>query len=301
VSSRSAAEAIEPIGSASVVLPVLNAATTLGDQLAALSKQDWTGEYEVIVADNGSTDRSGRVVAEWVDRLPKLRVVDASDRRGANHARNVGGRAADGALILVCDADDVVEPGWISAMVRAAEHADVLGGAFEETSLNDSVSSAWRPSHSTTRLPTTVNEFLPFAVSANCAVRTDVFRALGGWSEDYMYGGDDVEFSWRAQLHGYRLAFVPDAIVRYRYRSGLRALFHQFSAYGMAESHLYRDFRGAGAKRRTPTAMAKRYAWLVAHVPDLARSSATRGRWVRAAAFNWGRLRGSVKYRTLYL
>jgi len=301
MSVRSPVDPAPSIRSVSVVIPVLNAAGTLGEQLGALSAQVFDGEYEVIVADNGSTDTSGRIVARWVDRLPKLRVVDASDRRGANHARNVGGRASDGELILVCDADDVVDTGWISAMVRAADQADVLGGAFEEATLNDEVSSSWRPTHSTTRLPTTLNGFLPFAVSANCGVRAQVFRALGGWSEDYMYGGDDVEFSWRAQIRGYRLAFVPDAIVRYRYRSGLGALFRQFSAYGMAESHLYRDFRDAGAMRRTPAATAKRYGWLVAHVPDVARSSSTRGRWVRAAAFNWGRLRGSLKYRTLYL
>ncbi|HET9225168.1 MAG TPA: glycosyltransferase, partial [Thermoanaerobaculia bacterium] len=42
----------------SVVIPCLNAEATLGDQLEALAGQGWSGEWEVIVADNGSTDGS---------------------------------------------------------------------------------------------------------------------------------------------------------------------------------------------------------------------------------------------------
>ena len=289
------------VRSVSVVIPVLNAAATLGDQLDALARQDWTGDWEVVLADNGSTDGTRDVAVRYASMLPRLRVVDASDRRGANHARNVGAAAAEGELVLVCDADDVVEPGWIGAMVCAAECADVLGGAFEEDSLNDPVSRSWRGSPAPgARLPTTLGGFLPFAVSANCGIRTSVLRALGGWNEEYPYGGDDVELSWRAQLQGYRLSYVPEAVVRYRFRSDLRGLARQLFAYGMAESHLYRDFRPYGARRRTLRAIAKRWGWLVVHLPDLA-SARRRWRWVRAAAFNWGRIRGSLKYRTFYL
>src|SRR3712207_4277359 len=80
----------------SVVIPCLNAASTIAVQLAALSRQSWPGEWEVIVADNGSTDRSRRIAESYGDRLPGLRVVDASDRRGQAHARNLGAAAATG-------------------------------------------------------------------------------------------------------------------------------------------------------------------------------------------------------------
>jgi glycosyltransferase involved in cell wall biosynthesis len=290
-----------PIRSVSVVIPVLNAAETLGEQLEALARQDFGGEWELVISDNGSTDESRRIVNEWADALPHLRVVDASDRRGEGHARNVGARAARGELVLVCDADDVVEPSWIAAMVRAAETADVLGGGFDESSLNDPVSRSWRRPHPDDGLPTAVNRFLPYAVSANCGVRSSVLRELGGWNEKYVWGGEDVELSWRAQVRGYRIAYVPDAVVRYRYRTGLRALARQFYHYGIAETRLYRDFRRFGARRRRPLSAAKWWAWLVVHLPDLARSPERKGKWVRSAAFHWGQLRGSIKYRTLYL
>src|SRR5579875_3680549 len=61
----------------SVIIPVRNAAKTLGETLGGLARQDYRGQWEVIVADNGSSDRPGEVVSEWYGRLPGLRLVHA--------------------------------------------------------------------------------------------------------------------------------------------------------------------------------------------------------------------------------
>jgi len=96
----------------SVVVPVRQGARTLGEQLEALSRQTYSGEWELIICDNGSTDGTrGRALA-WQGALP-LRIVDASAKKGVAHARNVGIEATRGAYVLICDADDVVDPaGW---------------------------------------------------------------------------------------------------------------------------------------------------------------------------------------------
>ena len=80
----------------SVIVPVLNAVPTLGQQLEALSRQAYDGTWEVVVADNGSTDGSPELAAAWQDKLPALRVIDASDRRGAGATRNAAARVARG-------------------------------------------------------------------------------------------------------------------------------------------------------------------------------------------------------------
>src|SRR3954466_4740554 len=100
----------------SVVIPCLNAASTLGVQLAALTHQSWPGGWEVIVADNGSTDGSREIVEGYRDPLPGLGVGDAGGRRGQAHARNLGATAATGDALLFCDADDEVAPGWMEAL-----------------------------------------------------------------------------------------------------------------------------------------------------------------------------------------
>src|SRR5436309_9736329 len=99
-----------------VAIPMRNAAATIAEQLEALVDQDFTGEWEVVVADNGSTDDSRDIVRRFADRLPDLRVLDASQAVGAAHARNVALREARGDVFVVTDADDVVDRGWVTAM-----------------------------------------------------------------------------------------------------------------------------------------------------------------------------------------
>src|ERR1017187_2065077 len=53
----------------SVIIPCLNAAETLGEQLAAVEGQRWEGTWEVLVADNGSVDASVDMGRSYVDRL----------------------------------------------------------------------------------------------------------------------------------------------------------------------------------------------------------------------------------------
>ena len=77
----------------SVVIPTYNAAATLDATLAALAAQEDVAPFEVVIADNGSVDDSAEVARRWADRLPLLRVVDASRARGVAAARNDGIRA----------------------------------------------------------------------------------------------------------------------------------------------------------------------------------------------------------------
>ncbi len=68
----------------SVVIPVRNGAATLAEQLEALAQQEYDDEWEVVVADNGSSDATREVVNGFRD-LPQLRVVDASGGSGAGY------------------------------------------------------------------------------------------------------------------------------------------------------------------------------------------------------------------------
>ncbi|MGD2101042.1 MAG: glycosyltransferase family 2 protein [Acidimicrobiia bacterium] len=283
----------------SVVIPNLNGESTLGDQLDALASQTYGDDWEVVVADNGSTDRSVDIAREWGERHDRLRLVDASQRRGRNAARNQGASAAQGDLILFCDNDDVVSAEWLEAMVEALADHDLVGGWIEQESLNEDT-SGWRTPAPRDRLPVAIG-FLPFAPSGNCGIRTDVFERLGGWNEEYEGGGEDEELSFRAGLAGYKLGFAPDAVIHYRHRSDGGSLARQQYAFGREEAHLYRDFRQDGLRRSSTRTALTEWAWLVWHLPDLFRADDRRGNWIRKAATRWGRLVGSVKYRVFYL
>lgn len=269
----------------SVVVPMRDSEATIADQLEALANQDYKGDFEVVVADNGSTDGGPDIVRAFVARLPDLRLVDASARRGAAHARNVGTTAGRGDLILYTDADDVVAPGWVTAMVAAAGEAWLLAGVDTQPVSNGDGSEPVA-----SKAPQAA--FLPWARGGNMGVRREAFEAVGGWDEQRLRG-QDVDFSWRVQLAGYGLRRVPQAMAWYRRPEGLRALArHQF-AFGARAPSLYRDFEQYGARRRR-LLTARQLAWLGTRLPYLAMSGERRRRWVRTASGMVGRCWGTV-------
>lgn len=283
----------------SVVMPARDAATTLGGQLAALSRQRLADAWEVVVADNGSGDGTRHLVAEWTDRVPGLRLVEAAGRPGASHARNVGVGATSGEILAFCDADDVVDDRWLASLVRALEDAELATGPMSTSRLNPPRAVRWRPPVPTDRTPIS-HGFLPYAFGANLGIRRSAFEALGGFREDYPVG-EDVDLSWRAQLAGMRLAFEPDAVVHYRYRDGLRALARQYLAYGGIGPRLYRDFRQAGMPASTLRASVGPWLRLLLRLPGCVVDRDLRGDVLRRLAFRAGRVRGSVAARVVYL
>lgn len=282
----------------SVVIPARNAAATLGAQLAALSRQSSTRDFEVLVADNGSTDATAEVVACFSGLVPGLRLVDASARTGANAARNSGTRAARGEYILLCDADDEVDPGWVQALAAALDHADAVGGHLELAAINPDYIARWGGATVDAGITSPLG-FLARPVGANAGYRRTVWEELGGFDESYARGGTETEFYWRLQLAGHTLADVPEAVVHYRMRSSFRAVVRQMYIWGRQHPMLYRDFRAHGLRF---DARGSARAWLRL---GLLLWRTTKGPWhrlnfCRKLAYRVGRVVGSVQYRVVF-
>lgn len=282
--------------SISVIIPVRNGADTLAEQLDALADQTYTGEWEVVVADNGSTDGTPALAGRWANRLPGLSVVDASERPGSSFARNCGAHHAKGEFLAFCDADDVVAPEWLQSLASAAADFDAVTGRQDASSINSEAVQSWRPPRAA-GLPRA--RFLPFAPSCNLGVWAAVFRETGGFDEQYPQS-HDVEWSWRAQLASFTLGFAPGAVVHYRYRTSPRGVWRQAYLSGLDEARLYRDYRSKGLRRSPFTRTLRTWAWLLARVPYLV-DPARRGIWMRRAGEAWGRVAGSVRFRVLFL
>lgn len=270
----------------SVIVPVRNGMPWLDHQLRALAGQRCDEPWEVVVADNGSTDGSRTLVRDWADRCHAIRSVDASALRGAPAARNAGVRATKSELLAFCDADDVVQPGWIAACVEALVEADVTGGFFDFWSLNGYAPSGAVPA-ATRQLG-----FLPAGLTANLAVRRDAFDAVGGFAEE-LRAGEDIDLCWRLQLRGYRFMTAPKAVVAKRERADFAQMFVRAALYGRSGPILYRRHRSSGAQRNLRGA-AKSWMWLAMSVPRLVHPE-RRIEWARTAGMRLGRLLGSLR------
>src|SRR5262249_46645011 len=97
-------------------MPVYNAAAWIAEALDSARAQTHP-DAEIIVVDDGSPDGSFEIAATRATRIERL------DHGGANLARNRGLELATGAYVLFLDADDVLSPDLVAALVRALEAA----------------------------------------------------------------------------------------------------------------------------------------------------------------------------------
>lgn len=209
----------------SVIIPCYNAAQTIETQLNALSDQDWPEPWEIIIADNGSTDGSVSYIQQCQKKMPNLKLVDASARRGPAFAQNVGVHAATGDILLFCDADDEAGPGWAMAMGNALRKYDFVAGKIDTEKLNSSVAQKARVNTQRNGLqPYEYPPYLPHAQSASLGVKRWVYDAVGGFDEEFR-AIQDTDFCWKVQLRGTKLHFVSDALLFYRLRDSMVGIF----------------------------------------------------------------------------
>jgi glycosyltransferase involved in cell wall biosynthesis len=282
----------------SVVIPCLNGAADIPDQLRALAAQTWSGWWEVVVADNGSTDGSADVAMEFADRLPRVRVVDASQRRGGSYATNTGIRAAEGDAVCLLDADDVAAPGYLDAMAAALERHDLVAASYDSETLNDATAVYSRGTPQRDHLLNAYG-FLPYAGSGGLGCRREVFERIGGFDEQLLWLFD-VDFCWRAQGRGIPITFIPDAVVRIRFRGDRSAVYRQARNWASVEPLLYRRYRIAGMPRSSLRVAARGWARAVLRIAEL-RDPELDAHYLRLLGHRVGRLQGSVRQRVVFL
>lgn len=281
----------------SVVIAVLNGEELFAEQLESVASQQLDVPWELVVADNGSTDRTVEVAQGFADRVPHLVVVDAGERLGKQHALRRGVAASKGDLLAFVDHDDVCAPGWLAALVAAAADFDAVSGALELHALNDEAEITARPwVHIVDRLPKMLGG-IPFPHAGNWATWRDVWDAIDGPECDLPGWaiGDDRVTGCCLVREGKTLGFAPDAVVHYRLRPVGAATRHQMRLYGRADPVLVKRFRDVGIRSQPLSEVLSRYASIVprAFKAWLERDEA---HWARSElAYAVGRIEGSIR------
>jgi GT2 family glycosyltransferase len=280
----------------SVVTPCLNAADTIANQLEALARQQWNGSWEVIIADNGSTDRTHEIVETYSKRLPRLKLVEARARRGAAHARNAGVKAAAGAAVVFCDADDEVSAGWLGAMANALSRHDFVANRMTHAKVNSPWVAESLP-HPQERGVQRVAypPYLPHAGGSGIGIKRQVHELVGGFDES-LPCLEDTDYCFRVQLNGFPLEFVPDAVMHYRLREQPLAAFHQACLWAEYNVLLYKRYRRDMRISRPWRRHLSTWRALIRTGPRVLQPEA-RLPWVRTLGAQVGVLRGAIRHR----
>jgi glycosyltransferase involved in cell wall biosynthesis len=272
-----------------LISTVKNCAGAAEAFLASLAAQTRAPE-EVVIVDGGSSDGTAEAYGRG-ERVCVLVEPGANISRG----RNVALAAATHDVIAATDADCVLDPGWLEAIVAPIEAgADVSMGWYEP--VLDTSFERWMAAVNLPLDPAEVDpaRFDPSARSV--AFRRAAIEAVGGYPEWLAIGEDMwVDRRWREAAMDMR--FAPEAIVRWRLRSGLAETWSQYFGYargdGLAGMHpdrhalrfgVYAGLAGALASGRTwPRALAA--AGAVAYARTPVRRGWARARTPRERAF----------------
>ena len=185
-----------------VIVPVLNEETLLRDTLQSVRAQTFT-DYELIVVDNGSTDKSPDIARQFADR------VLVEKQRGPLFAVHRGIENAAAALVTSCDADTLYSKNWLEKMVKAFGKKNTVAVYWP---------IAFRESAPCVKLLTLVAYSLLDRLSylvgvritggANLGLRKDAYFAVGGYRLGSSIASQDFRLVQRLSQLG-KVRFSP--------------------------------------------------------------------------------------------
>lgn len=231
----------EELNSLSIVIPVYNAEEFIEEQITAIYSNDLPKNFEIIIADNGCTDKTIEVVSNLSTQYKEIKVIDASAKKGSSFARNKGVDSAIYDYIILCDADDVVFPDFISQLAHKLEDNDLVGAGYITLDW-DSGSGQYVPGAVVTKAPESIGG-LKYALSGVAAMRKSLFTQLDGFDESYIGGHEEVDFCYRALLNGFRFCWIDQPLIYYRQRSNSKNQIAQYYLYGKTWMQLGYRFR----------------------------------------------------------
>jgi GT2 family glycosyltransferase len=210
----------------SVIILNWNGRELLGDCLASVLAQAFKG-FEVILVDNGSTDGS----AEWVaTEYPQVRVLRLAENLGFCGGNNAGVRIARGEYLVLLNNDTVVEPDWLEPLYTTIVSDPRIAACDSKVLYSGARNTIWSAGASYTIAgtanfraqgasedalgPDPAEVFS--AVACSAIYRRPVWDEIGGLDETFFAGYEDVDWSFRARLRGYRILNVPSSRVYHK-------------------------------------------------------------------------------------
>lgn len=251
----------------SVVIPVFNRPGELRELLTSLTRQTYT-DFEVLVVEDGSTDKADRVVAEFTDKL--IIRYFFKENSGQGFTRNYGFARAVGDYFVVFDSDALIPPHYFAVVSQhLATESDRTGGgvapahrAFRPaTPALDAYGGpdAAHPDFTPVQKAISYAMTSPFTTggirgskknlggtyhprSFNMGFSRRVWEATGGYKLSRM--GEDIEFAIRIIETGFRTGLIPDAFIYHKRRTTFGQFFRQLRFFGRARINISRYHPG---------------------------------------------------------
>jgi glucosyl-dolichyl phosphate glucuronosyltransferase len=213
----------------SVIVCTYNRCTSLASALDSIAASivPSSTEWEVLVIDNSSTDRTREVTEDFCTRNPGRFRYLLEPQRGKSHALNTGIREAKGDILAFTDDDVIVEPTWLHNLTAVLDNEEWVGSGGRTLPEQNFLPPRWlllETKHATG--PLAVFDLGPVATMLseppfgnNVAFHKRMFERYGTFRTDFgpppgnKIRGEDTEFGRRLLTAGERLYYEPSAVV----------------------------------------------------------------------------------------
>ncbi len=215
----------------SLIISAYNAEDTISTCLDSAQKQSLSKEkYEVIVVDDGSTDRTKELIKKH-----SLKLIEQKNY-GPAFARNRGAKEARGDIVVFTDSDCYLSQDFLKRITAPiANDLGVVGvqGSYK-TKQKEFMARFGQIEIETRYKRMAKQDYIDFIGTYAAAYRKDIFWKYGGFDTGFpMASGEDIEFSHRLHKNGYKMVFEPEAFVYHQ---------HPYKLKKYIESKFYRGF-----------------------------------------------------------
>jgi len=229
----------------SIIVPVYNRPKEIDELLESLTKQDFSDDFEVLIIEDGSTEKSEHIVENYKPQLDLKYYF--KENTGAGASRNFGMQQATGNYFIILDSDVIVPKQYLSEVSKALEtnFTDAFGGP-------DAAHESFTPlqkaiNYSMTSVLTTggirgkkkaVGKFQPR--SFNLGLSEVAFSKTKGFSN--LKVGEDIDLTFRLWKNSFETQLIESAFVYHKRRSTFQQFFKQTFAFGTARPQLNKRY-----------------------------------------------------------
>ena len=218
----------------SIVIPAYNEEKWVGKTLDAVRKINYP-DFEVIVVDNASADKTSEVVEVYVKKDPRIKLIHEK-RKGLLFAREAGRLKASGKILVQLDADCLPSPDWLSKGVKYFKDPEIVGVSgpyrlYDTTpAMRAFISTITEIGQKALYWPTSLIPKLrgkrAITVGGNFFIRAATLEKIGGYDTSIDFYSEDTDTGYRLSKYGkllHKKELVIDSSAR------------RFEAFGFAK------------------------------------------------------------------
>ncbi len=233
----------------SIIVPVYNRPQEIEELLESLARQENTGDFEIVIVEDGSSETCEDVVAAYSNKLTLQYFFKENSGPGAS--RNYGMKKANGNYFIILDSDVILPKQYMSVVSDQLEkkYTDGFGGPDDThqdfTTLQKAINYAMTSFLTTGGIrgkKKGVGKFQPR--SFNMGISKTAFLNTNGFSD--MRAGEDIDFTFRMWKAGFETQLIEEAFVYHKRRNTISSFFMQTFAFGTARPILNRKYPNTG-------------------------------------------------------